>query len=212
MVADRAVAVAVDGGSERIASPAGFVVYVAPGKAHTVGFEPSTPRASLVRVTVAAGELVEVSAPPPAEPAPASDASPAPPRSERLTLPSSPPASQASPTRHERPFPAAVLYASGALASAALIVPVIAFTSAKRAASNYDDAMERANASRAASDPSSYAIAASDGSRYASDYDSARTVTYISTAAAGALGAVTVGLLAYWLWGTKPEASGAVRF
>jgi hypothetical protein len=223
VVSERAVAVAIDGGAERIASPAGFVTYVSPGKTHAVGFEPSTPRASVVRVTVGAGELVEVAAPP--GPASAPAPTPAPPADAAAT-PASPSegSARAEPqpsttdarlgalAKVERPFPVGVLYASGALTAAAWIVPLVAMTRARSAEANYEDAVARANLSRAASDASSYASAQADGSRYASDYDSARTVTYAATATAAAVGVITVGLVAYWVWGGKSDAPGTVRF
>lgn len=127
--------------------------------------------ATRVEVDVSAGELREVSPPPPA---PTEVAPPPPP-------PPPPPRLEA---RRERPYPAYVLFIGAGATAASVVVPALMYS---RALGVYDE-------HEASRDPAERA-------RLANDYFSARSTAYATLAIPATLGAATLGLTAYWLFG-----------
>lgn len=89
-------------------------------------------------------------------------------------------------TREERPYPPSVLYVATGITAISVLVPVLFYSHADSVRDAY------------------YKATSSDAQRRLhSDYDTARSTAYTSIAAPALLGAATIGLAAYWLFGTK---------
>lgn len=102
------------------------------------------------------------------------------PKRERPIEPPPPPKVE---TRTERPFSPTVLWVSGGLTLASFAIPIIAYSSALSIKSDYD----AAGGTRA------------DKERIASDYDSARSNAYATTAVPIVFAATTLGLAIWYL-------------
>jgi hypothetical protein len=183
---DRSVVVTIDGGAERLAPRTGFVAYVTPGRPHVVTFDPGTKDEHRIDVQVDLGQVVEVS-PPPLEAIAPAPVAPAPLPSTRFEV------------REERPYDRSVLYVAAGVTAAAALVPVILYANASAVRSDYDAAREDASSASA----SDYRALANRADRLEADYESARSTAYASLAIPAALGVVTLGLAAYWLFATK---------
>jgi hypothetical protein len=170
---ERAVVIAIDGGSPFLASR-GYVAYVAPG-AHVVTFDPASDRAERREIAVGSGELLDVA------PSPVASA------------PHPPPVLRVAKPAPEPPFHRNVLIAATGVAALSTIVPILLYDRANDVRARYD-----------ATDPFN---ARDDKVRLGADYDSARSSAYASLAIPIALGALAVGLTAYWLVATKPAAT-----
>jgi hypothetical protein len=185
----RAAIVKIDGGTERLAPRTGLVAYVAPGT-HTVTFDPGTREEQQVKVRVEPGKLVELvpPAPPAPEAVPLMTPLPLPPRFE---------------TREQRPFSSTVLYAAAGVTAISVVVPILLYSSARSVKGDYDATAASASERSSAGDRTGFGSAEREGLRQGNDYESARTTAYASLAIPAVLGAVTAGLTAYWLLGTK---------
>ncbi|MBX3219422.1 MAG: hypothetical protein KF795_02815 [Labilithrix sp.] len=186
---ERAAVVKIDGGAERLAPRTGFVAYVTPDRAHVVTFDPGTKDEQSIEVRVALGELVELAPPPPRAAPPRPLIAPPPPA--RFVV------------REERPFGKAALYVAAGATAVSVLVPVILYASAGDVRSDFDGARAEGRASAASGDDAGYTAALARADRLESDYGSARSTAYASLAIPAALGAVTLGLAAYWLFGAK---------
>jgi hypothetical protein len=183
-------AVQIDANEARLS---GFVAWVAPGE-HLVTFAPGTPDAQGKRVVVHAGETIEVApvAPPPA-PAGSPTGPNAPPQASiargEASSPEAREALAAAPLliRHEteHPFSPALFAVSGGLALAATIAAV--------PLENHAWALH----DRYASEQQSSTLTASDKQ----SFNDARSWAYATVGTAVALGAVTVGLMAWYFFG-----------
>lgn len=193
---ERAAVVAIDGGAERLAPRTGFVAYVTPGRAHVVTFDPGTRDEQRIEVRVGLGEIVEISPPSPRPASPPPVAAPPRPTAPRFE------------TRRERPYDSSVLYIAAGLTAASIAVPIVLYANASAVRSDHDAV--RADASRASADE--YDALAATGQRLETEYESARSTAYASIAIPAALGIATLGLAAYWLFGTRetrvPVAGG----
>ncbi len=184
---DRAVVVKIDGGSERLAPTSGFVAYVTPDRMHTVTFDPGTKDEKQISVKVERGQRVEVTAP---------ELAPLPPRVE-APPPSPPPPAPRFEVREEKPFGKNVLYVAAGVTAVSIVVPVVLYANASSIKDDFDAAVLQA------SDPSAYTAAEATGTQKKSDYLTARDTAYASLAIPAVLGAATIGLTAYWLFGAK---------
>lgn len=86
-------------------------------------------------------------------------------------------------TRH--PYRATVLYVAAGITAVSFVVPAIFYANAGSIKDDYDRAP------------------AGDQQRFQSDYTTAKETAYTSWVIPGVLGAATIGLAAYWLFGTK---------
>ena len=180
---DRPVAVQIDSGESRIS---GFTAYVAPG-AHTVTFEPGTPDAKVVSVTVTEGGVQEISPPEPVV---------VPPRNQDAARPPNPldpdryarDRDRPAETRRitERPFSPWIVAGAGAATAVSAIVPILYYS---HASTVYDR--------------SNVAGTADQNSRNKTDYDGARSDAYVSLVLPGGLAALTAALAAYYFATTK---------
>ena len=158
-----------------------FVAWVNPGQ-HTVTFAPGTPDAQEKSVDVHAGDLVDVTPPPP----PAAPAAPLPPPSPAAhpaTAPA-PPSPPVTRLETEHPFSPVFVYAAGTLTLAAAIVLVPLEAHAWGLHDTY-----------AAENP----IPASDRS----NFDSARSLAYGAIGVTVGLGVVTAALATWYFVGTS---------
>lgn len=175
----RAIAAQVDAGEPRVS---GFVAYVTPG-AHKITFGPGTSESTTQEITVRAGELVDVTPPPPVEPktttpAPSSDGN----HGRLLREP--------TPTKivHEidHPFHVAVIFVSGSLTAVSVVLPIVTYAHA-------------ANLRR------TYASSTNPGehTNIENDYGSAQATANLSLAVPVVLALTTASLAAWYLVGTR---------
>lgn len=183
---DRSAVVTIDGGAERLVPRTGFVAYVTAGRAHVVTFDPGTRDEHRIEVRVGLGEVVELSPPPPQPPSP-------PP----VVMPPAP--ALRVETRIERPFDKSILYVAAGVTAASIAVPIILYANASAVRSDHE--ATRAAAGRAAA--GEYDALLATGERLETDYESARSTAYASLAIPAALGVATLGLAAYWIFGTR---------
>ncbi len=113
---------------------AGFVVWVVPGP-HVVTFHPGTRAQAALRVTVATGQVAELTPPAPAESAATTARS-----AIRFE------------TREERPFHESWIYLSAGVTALAVIVPVIFYSNAWAIGEEYDATSEPIERTRLAAD------------------------------------------------------------
>jgi hypothetical protein len=166
-------AVQIDAGEPRLA---GFVAWVMPGE-HVITFGPGTPEAQAERVTVQAGETVEV--PPPPEPNP-----PQPPtKNPRRIEPSPPPVVR---QERDRPFSFALVGLSGTLAVAAGVTSVLLENQAFHLNDEYNSELQ---GTRTISQD------------HRSKYNSARTLAYGAVGTAAGLGVLTAALATWYFFG-----------
>jgi hypothetical protein len=192
--ADPPVTVQVDASEPRLA---GFVAWVQPGE-HTVTFEPQGSASETKIVQANAGDLVDVTPPsPPPTPAATSVPLPSPapsssgPRptaqSPSIALPRADFASETTP-----PFSPAVLVAGAGL-EVALAVAAIALES--RAISLRDQIVSGQSVSGS--------ISPGDRQRF----DAARTWAYTAVGGVAGVGAITTGLVTWYLLGSSKHAA-----
>jgi hypothetical protein len=187
----------VDANEPRVA---GFLLWVTPGE-HSVTFSPGTPSAETQTLQAPAGALVDV-APTPRPPSEAISAPGAPLGEERETR-----TAPSRPARYEtvRPFAPAILIVSGALVVAAAIAAVPLESHAISLREDLSIAAAKNGA-----------IAPSDRQRF----DTSRTLAYTAVGSAIGLGAMTTGLVAWYILGASkretfvsislsPEPNGA---
>jgi hypothetical protein len=169
----RSVAAQIDAADPRLGP---FVTYVAPGD-HIVVFAPGSPEQERREVSVKAGEVVEVSPPPPPE---------------VPLFPSLGP-EVAKPRRFEmqRPFPAAVLYVGAGVTVVSLVVPVLTYAHAW-------SLINTTNSTGLHFDNRYIAY---------SEYSSAKATAYTTVAIPLALAAVTGALAVYYLRGVQREVT-----
>ncbi len=151
------------------------VVYVNPGH-HVVRLGAGAEGTSKT-ISVAQGEQVEVEPPPPPPPPP----------------PPTPPPPPQYRTEIEHPYSKAILYVAGAVSLASIAVPIVFYSNTSTIADDYDAANTPEQRLR---DPS----AAID---LRADYQSARANAYASLAIPITLGAITLGLTAYYFLGAR---------
>jgi len=165
----RSVAAQIDAADPRLGP---FVTYVAPGD-HVVVFAPGSPDEERRDLSVKAGELVEVSPPPP----------PAAPLFPSLGK------EVVKPRRIEvqHPFPAAVLYVGVGVTALSLVVPILTYSHAW-------SLINTSNSTAVSFGPRIIAY---------SEYSSARATAYATAAIPLALTAVTGTLFVYYLRGSK---------
>jgi len=163
---ERAIVTRVDNTAPRVA---GFVVYVEPGP-HVVRFGEGK-EAEQREIVVRRGEIVDVDPPRPV----AAVSSPAPRPAPRFE------------TRVEHPFPQGVIWATGALTVASVVVPVLLYSNASSIKSEYDDASKPYG----------------ERQQLSADYDSARSNAYASLAVPSILAVSTGGLLAWYVFGSR---------
>jgi hypothetical protein len=176
---DRPVTIQLDESEPRLA---GFVAWVSPGQ-HTVTFDPDTPAAETKVVVANAGEVVDISPPPPPKPAVAAPSEPPAP----VMRPAPPP----SPTiayETRRPFSPVVLWASGGLAVAAGAAAIALESDVAQLRSQLVGTQE-----------ASGTISAQDRRRFGGERDWA----YAAVGGVAAIGAVTAGLAAWYIFGSS---------
>jgi hypothetical protein len=115
---------------------------------------------------------------------------------ERLTL--TPPPERPAPepertvpkkTREERPYSATYVYVGAGVTALSVLLPVVLHLRALGIKDDYDDA--------------NTGIAEARAKQLRTDYFAAGDAAYASIAVPTVLGAATLGLAAFWLWGTK---------
>jgi hypothetical protein len=204
IASERAVVVKIDGGAERLASRSGFIAYVAPDRGHVITFEPGTKDEQQVTVRVAMGELVEL-----APPAPKTE--PGPPASK--TQPPSPTPSRFE-VREERPFGKVVLYVAAGVTLVSTVVPIVLYANALGTKSDHDAARQQGVTTGASGDLTAFDAAERAAETQKDDYEARRSAAYASIAIPAVLGAATLGLAAYWIFGAKetrvPVSAGLV--
>lgn len=161
----------IDNAAPRVA---GFIVYVEPGS-HVVRFARAGEKDDVRELVVKAGEVAEVEPRAP-EPKAAVVMPPPGPRFETTTV---------------HPIPSSVLWVSGAVTLASILIPVITYSSASALSDEFD-------------------VAKADGNfaeqiRIQGDYNSARSNAYASLAVPGILGATTVGLVIWYFAGAREK-------
>ena len=167
-----AVVTRIDNAPPRVS---GFVVYVEPGP-HVVRFAPAGEKEEARELVVKAGEIAEVEPPAPAPRPPPILTPPPGPRYE---------------TQVVHPIPSSVLWVSGAVTVASIIIPVITYTSASSLSDDFDAALAAGNY------PEQLRIQA--------DYNSARSNAYASLAVPSILAATTVGLVIWYFVGAREK-------
>jgi hypothetical protein len=175
----------VDAGEPRIG---GFVAWVTPGE-HSVVFSPGTAGSETRRVSVAAGELVELAPPAP----PTKPETESPPATEASAVAANPapaphlanPVLSQEPTRPFSP----VVIAAGAGLTVAVAIGAVLWESHATALRDRLVAEQAQSVDRT--------ITPSDRQSF---YE-ARTLAYAATATAIGLGAVTAGLTTWYVWG-----------
>ena len=174
----------VDGQSPR---PLPFTAYVAPGE-HAVSFSASDAGERSVKVTVAAGAVLDVTPPPP----PTVPPPPAPTPPPVTATPATPAASEPMPApppplhQSEHPFSPMVLFVAGGATGIAAAVTTVWYA-------------------QALSTKASYEGAASDPARQSSlrdVYDGQRPTAYAALGTTIGLAAVTTALVAWYVAGT----------
>jgi hypothetical protein len=171
------LAAQVDANEPRVA---GFLVWVTPGE-HSVTFSPGTPNAETQTLRATAGSIVDVAPTP--RPRAASISTPKAPTDEPRT-----PASKQVRYETVRPFAPAVLIVSGALVVAAAVAAVPLESHAIALRQDLSNAAARDGV-----------IAPSDRQRF----DTSRTLAYTAVGSALGLGAMTTGLVAWYILGAS---------
>lgn len=172
------VAVRVDDGEPRLA---GFTAYVAEGE-HVVVFDPGTSHATRRTVRVVAGEVEEL-VPPPGPPS----------RESEPAAPSPPPPGGPARSSVHHPFSATVLWISGGMTLASVVIPVLTY----RSAASFQEEQRLSRATDAASREAN--------ARLVDDYDGRKAAFYGTLAVPIALAAATAGLFTWYLVGTRRE-------
>ncbi|HTQ42299.1 MAG TPA: hypothetical protein VMI75_06020 [Polyangiaceae bacterium] len=158
-----------------------FVAWVNPGQ-HTVTFAPGTPDAQEKNVDVRAGDLVDVTPPPPAA-TPAAPLPPSPSPAPAATAPA-PPSPPVTRLETEHPFSPVFVYAAGSLTLVAAVVLVPLEAHAWGLHDQY---------------AGEGTISATDRS----NFDSARSLAYGAIGATVGLGVVTAALATWYFVGTS---------
>jgi hypothetical protein len=187
---DPPVPVQVDANEPRLA---GFVAWVLPGE-HTVTFEPQGSASETKVVQASAGDVVEVSPPAPRQAPPAPESTSPAPVAKAEMVPEGAPLFPPRPdvtSKTEPPFSPAVPVTSAGL-DVAFVVAAIVLES--RASTMRGQLVGEESVSGS--------ISATDRQRF----DAARTWAYTAVAGAAGCGAITAGLVSWYLLGSSKHA------
>jgi hypothetical protein len=173
----RTILAQIDNSDPRLGT---FVAYVAPGD-HVVVFAPGARDQERHEISVKAGELAVVSAPPEPPPPP-------------VAIPVPPPVERAHRMELQRPIPPILLYVSGGITVASLVAPIV----------TYAHAISLYNSESASQQPGeSEKQLQNQKLQIYNEYLAAKPTAYATLAIPLSLAAITGSLVVYYFAGSK---------